>query len=159
MNEGCFLRHFTAGSRRAKHCAGASALYLKLQDWWSSVGCQVLGLSDGWELLPGQKGWWRQGTGLGHCVTSCCGLWRRPLCRGAPLLWALSRMAQQGDIPNTEQGGDRCLGFAVCAFGASLLHLQRQEGHIDNDEEVRPTGLFLDHPEQLSKRAPLKPWG
>lgn len=51
------------------------------------------------------------------------------------------------------------MGFAVCAFGASLLHLQRQEGHIDNDEEVRPTGLFLDHPEQLSKRAPLKPWG
>lgn len=80
------------------------------------MGSKVLGLRDGRELLMEQKGWWRQG--LGHCVTSRCGLWRTSL--------GTEWMAQQGAIPNTEQSGDHCIGFAGHGFGAPLLHLQGQ---------------------------------
>lgn len=93
-------------------------LHLQLRDWWSSVGSKVLGLRDGRELLMEQKGWWRQRTGLGHYVTSRCGLWRTSL--------GTEWMAQQGAISNTEQGGDHCMGFAGHGFGARLLHLQVQ---------------------------------
>lgn len=64
-----------------------------------------------------------------------------------------------GAIPNTEQGGDRCLGFAGHGFGASLLHLQGQEGHIDNDEEVRPPGLSPRPPRGAFKASPIEAVG
>lgn len=51
------------------------------------------------------------------------------------------------------------MGFAVRGFGASLLHLQRQEGHIDNDEEVRPTGLFPRPPGAAFKASPIEAVG